>query len=154
MKTLASAADIRAAPAVVWGVLTRFAAYPDWTAAVRVNGGLSAGADLNFAVTTATRRGASRIIRFMGTIEAVEPTRRLTWRVGVPFILHWRFNLRLEPRGATTHFTHEMEISGLGAVWAYPRLDRLVTPTLRRFVDDLKRQSERAQARARPGRRP
>jgi hypothetical protein len=76
-RTIRSAIEIRAPIETVWGVLTDFAAYPDWNPHIRrVQGKVAAGAH----IAIHSRPPGGRMIVMRPEVTKFEPPNELRWR--------------------------------------------------------------------------
>jgi hypothetical protein len=132
-RTIRSAIEIRAPLEIVWGVLTDFAAYPDWNPHVRrVQGTVGNGAH----ITIHTRPPGGRVIVMRPTVTRWEPPHELRWRgtfvSGRLFIGEHGF--RLETIGAgKVRFAQDETFSGL----LVPIYARLRLARTRRGFDEM-----------------
>jgi len=124
-RTIRSSIEIRAPLDVVWGVLTDFAAYPDWNPHVRrVQGTVGTGA----RITIHNRPPGGRMIVMRPTVITWEPPRELRWRG--TFVSGRLFSgehgFRLETIGANkVRFAQDETFSGvLVPIYALLRLSR------------------------------
>ena len=128
---------VRAAPAVVWAILTDARAFPRWNSTVtEVEGVIRKGARLRLHVP-----GTSRT--FTPTVTGVIPNERMTWTGGFAPVFKGVRRFMLTPRdGAATDFTMTERFSGL----LLPLVQRSLPdfgPVFRAYANDLKREAER-----------
>lgn len=131
-RTIRSAIEIRAPLETVWGVLTDFAAYPDWNPHIRqVQGKVDKGTRISIH----TRPPGGRLIVMRPTVISWEPPNELRWRstflTGRLFTGEHGF--RLEPTATDrVRFVQDETFSGL----LVPIYSRLRLPRTRRGFDD------------------
>jgi len=131
-RTIRSAIEIRAPLETVWGVLTDFAAYPDWNPHIRrVQGKVDNGTRISIH----TRPPGGRLIVMRPTVISWEPPNELRWRstflTGRLFTGEHGF--RLEPTATDrVRFVQDETFSGL----LVPIYSRLRLPRTRRGFDD------------------
>ena len=131
-RTIRSAIEIRAPLETVWGVLTDFAAYPDWNPHIRrVLGTVKQGA----RIALHTQPPGGRMIVMRPTVISWEPPNELRWRstflTGRLFTGEHGF--RLEPTATDrVRFVQDETFSGL----LVPLYSRLRLPRTRRGFDD------------------
>ena len=131
-RTIRSAIEIRAPLETVWGVLTDFAAYPDWNPHVRrVVGKVDSGA----RITIHTRPPGGRMIVMRPTVICWEPPRELRWRA--TFVSGRLFSgehgFRVEPMGPNrVRFVQDETFSGV----LVPLYSRLRLARTRKGFDD------------------
>ena len=120
-RTIRSAIEIRAPLDVVWGVLTDFAAYPEWNPHIRrVLGTVKQGA----RIALHSQPPGGRMIVMRPTVVTWEPPHELRWRS--TFVSRRLFSgehgFRLESSGADrVRFVQDETFSGL-MVPVYSRL--------------------------------
>ncbi len=140
-RTIRSAIEIRAPLETVWGVLTDFAAYPEWNPHIRrVRGTVDKGARIS--INTGPPGG--RVIVMRPTVIMWEPPNELRWRS--TFVSGRLFTgehgFRLEPTAADrVRFVQEEIFSGL----LVPVFARLRLPRTRTGFDET---NEALRARA------
>jgi hypothetical protein len=132
-RTIRSAIEIRAPIETVWGVLTDFAAYPDWNPHIRrVLGTVAQGSRLAIH----TRPPGGRTIVMRPRVTKWAPPTELRWRAT---FLNGRLfagehGFRLEPTGASrVRFVQDETFSGL----LVPLYARLRLPRTRRGFDEV-----------------
>jgi hypothetical protein len=112
VKTIETSVTIDAPPAVVWSVITDFAAYREWNPFITaMEGEAVVGARLRGTFQLAGRR--SHTLRPVVTI--VEPLVRLTWRghLVMPGLLDGEHTLALRARGEQTELLHTEHFGGV-----------------------------------------
>jgi hypothetical protein len=140
MKAFAVNTAIRATPERIWALLTDASGYVSWNNTVeKVTGRIALGE----SVTVYPKINPKRA--FPVKVVAVEPTRRMVWRGGMPLGLFQgerTFTLTPRPDGAID-FSMREEYSGLMA----PMITRSIPdlqPAFDEFAHDLKRAAEEA----------
>ena len=132
-RTIRSAIEIRAPIDTVWGVLTDFAAYPDWNPHIRrVLGTVTEGSRLAIH----TRPPGGRMIVMRPRVTTWAPPTELRWRA--TFLNRRLFTgehgFLLEPAGANrVRFVQDETFSGL----LVPFYSRLRLPRTRRGFDEV-----------------
>ncbi len=112
MHQIRTSAFIAAPPAIVWQVLTDFAAYPQWNPLnLSAVGEARLGARVAMTFRNPARAGA--IVAQTVTITAFEPERRLEWVGRVPLLFRGRHVFTLEPEPGGTRLVHGEDLSGL-----------------------------------------
>ena len=129
MQQLDAFADIDAPPERVWGVLTDFAAFPQWNPfIVRASGELREGSRLRVTLQVPEMRP----VTFSPKLLAVRPGREIRWRgvTGVPGLFDGTHALTVEPLpdGRTRFRTHE-DVTGI----LLPVLGKVMRRTQRGF---------------------
>lgn len=113
MSELVTCIDILAPPARVWGVLTGFAAYPEWNSFLSsVQGDLRLGARLVIRLAPPGKPA----VTVRPTIAALEPQRRLVWRgfALAPGFFDGEHSFELAPLGdAACRLIHAERFSGV-----------------------------------------
>ena len=112
MRTIESAIEIDARPAVVWNVLTDFESYVEWNSFIpRVSGDVRAGSRLDLKIDPP----GAREYTITPKITAVEEPRRLVWlgRVGLPHLFDERHTFYVEPIDGATRFRHHVVFGGI-----------------------------------------
>ena len=108
MRTIDTAIDIDAPPAIVWEHLTDFRSYPKWNPHVTAaEGDLSEGGALDIRVERAGVRPREMTV----TVTDVDPDRRLEWvgTLGHRWLFEGRHVLELEPLGDERTRLHNRE---------------------------------------------
>ncbi|MDQ2102887.1 SRPBCC domain-containing protein [Azospirillum isscasi] len=103
---------IDASPAVVWGVLTDFAAYPSWNPfIVNIEGIAGAGERLTIRVVPHGQKGMA----FRPRVLVADPERQLRWRgrLILPGLFDGEHIFRIEPVAAGVRFHHSERFTGL-----------------------------------------
>ena len=132
-RTIRSAIEIRAPLDVVWGVLTDFAAYPDWNPHIRrVLGTVEQGS----RIALHSQPPGGRLIVMRPTVVAWEPPHELRWRA--TFVSRRLFSgehgFRLESNGNNrVRFVQDETFSGV----MVPLYSRLRLPRTRRGFDRM-----------------
>jgi hypothetical protein len=132
-RTIRSAIEIRAPLEVVWGVLTDFAAYPDWNPHVRrVVGKVDKGSH----IAIHSQPPGGRMIVMRPTVVTWEPPTELRWRG--TFVSARLFSgehgFRVETNGANrVRFVQNETFSGI----LVPIYARLRLPRTRRGFDEM-----------------
>lgn len=115
--------DVQATPEQVWGVLTDFAAYPEWNPFIqRIAGDIAVGAKLDAFLQPPGNRG----MRFRPTVLAATPAQELRWlgHLGVAGVFDGEHIFRIEPLGADgVRFVQEERFAGV------------LAPLLLRFIE-------------------
>lgn len=144
MKTIDTATHIDAPPAVVWDVITDFAAYPEWNSFITsIEGDVRVGARLRATFQLEGRKPQT----FRPTVTVVEPGRRLVWlgHLLVRGLFDGEHGFEVRPSGTGTELVHTERFRGI--------LPPLVGGILRATHDAFTRMdaalAERAEARAR-----
>ena len=119
--------SIAAPPAVVWGVLTDTARWPEWNPSqpgFKVP--LKAGARGRIAVASGSR------VRWVPIrMVSVVPERTLSWRGGVRGVFHAVHGFDLMPEGSGTRVDHVEIFSGVIPHLAWAALQRRLMPRYR-----------------------
>jgi hypothetical protein len=130
-RTIRSAIEIRAPLDVVWGVLTDFAAYPEWNPHIRrVLGTVKPGA----RIALHTQPPGGRMIVMRPTVVTWEPPHELRWSSTFvsPRLFAGEHGFRLESNGSNrVRFVQDETFSGL----MVPLYARLRLPRTRRGFD-------------------
>lgn len=125
MERFGASRTVRAAPEVVWGVLTDARRIPTWLTVahdVEVDGAPGAGQRLS---VRGGHRGVSRTVT--ARVDVWEPTRRYGWAVDDPLTLRFRYHLDDGDTATALEAEVEADLDGL------PRLaTRLAVRSLRR----------------------
>jgi hypothetical protein len=138
MKHYDASATIGAAPDAVWAVLVDAGTYPAWDSGVeRVEGTISLGSKIKVYSEVSPGRA------FPVTVSEFEPSRRMTWRGGMPLGLFKgirTFSLT-SADGGGTHFAVREEFSGplLPLMW---RMMPDLQPSFDQFAAGLARRAE------------
>ncbi|GAA1703739.1 hypothetical protein GCM10009792_24870 [Microcella alkalica] len=137
--------EIDAAPAIVWGVLTDTAAYPEWNGfIVEWTGELARGERQNVLL----QPPGGKPQRFRPRIVTLDAGRELVWlgRLGIPGVLDGRHRFVIEPlAGARARLRHEETLTGA----LVPALRRLLTETTPTGFERMNRElAARAEAAA------
>ena len=131
-RTIRSAIEIRAPLETVWGVLTDFAAYPDWNPHIRrVQGTVESGARLSIH----TQPPGGRVIVMRPTVKTWEPPNELRWRSTFlsARLFSGEHGFRLEPITAgRVRFVQDETFSGV----LVPIYSRLRLPRTRKGFDE------------------
>ena len=112
MKKIDTSIRINASPAIVWGVLTDFAAYPSWNPFItNIEGILRAGERLIIRVVPPGQKGMA----FRPRVLVAEPERQLRWkgRLIVPGLFDGEHSYRIEPAADGSRFYHSEQFTGL-----------------------------------------
>ena len=113
MRELRTEIVIHAAPERVWGVLTDFAAYPEWNPFVRrISGEPALGSRLEVRIEPP----GSRALTFKPTVVACEPGRELAWlgRLLVRGLFDGEHHFELHSaEGGSTRLVQREEFRGL-----------------------------------------
>ena len=112
MKQIDTSIGIDASPAIVWGVLTDFAAYPSWNPFItRIEGIVGAGERLTIRVVPPGQKGMA----FRPRVLVAEPERQLRWkgRLIVPGLFDGEHIFRIEPAGDGVRLHHSERFTGL-----------------------------------------
>lgn len=112
MKAIETQIDIRADAALVWSVLTDFAAYPDWNPLIKdITGDLRRGGRLRVRIALRDRRPAT----FRPRVITCQPGRELTWigRVLVPGVFDGCHTFRIAQTGSGVLVHHCERFTGL-----------------------------------------
>jgi uncharacterized protein YndB with AHSA1/START domain len=137
----ASEIEIRAAPDIVWDVLTDFEGWPRWNPDVKtmsLDGPVSEGSKFRW------KAGPGRIT---STIQRVEPPQLIAWTgrtLGIRAIHFWW----LEPRGATTFVRTAESYGGIVARLLRRSLQKVLDRALESGLRHLKVEVERRVPRA------
>jgi hypothetical protein len=130
-RTIRSAIEIRAPLETVWGVLTDFAAYPEWNPHIRrVQGTVDYGA----RIAIHTQPPGGRVIVMRPTVMTWEPPNELRWRSTFLSVrlFSGEHGFRLEPISASrVRFVQDETFSGL----LVPLYSRLRLPRTRTGFD-------------------
>jgi hypothetical protein len=141
-KQLRTQIDIDATPEQVWGVLTDFAAFPDWNPfMVRAEGDVRRGERL----TIRMQPDNGRAMTFRPTVLEAEPNQRLRWmgRVLVPGVFDGEHSFTIEPLGAgKVRLIQEEEFRGILVPLMARTLDRGTLPAFEKMNHALKRRAE------------
>jgi hypothetical protein len=128
--------EIQAPAERVWGVLTDFAAYPQWNPFIpRIEGAQTVGSRLNVRLQPPGGRGMT----FRPTVRTVVPERELRWlgQLVVPGVFDGEHGFRIEPLGPDrVRFVQEERFTGL------------LAPLILRFIERGTRQGFEAMNRA------
>jgi hypothetical protein len=129
---------MRAAPEVVWALLTNAEAYPSWsTTIVRVEGHVKDGERLRLHV-----KGTHRTFR--PRVSMVVPARSMTWSDGVTAIFKGVRTFTLLPQSnGTTEFTMEETFSGVFFALVKSKMPDF-RPIFEAFARDLAAAAERS----------
>jgi hypothetical protein len=112
VKLIETTSRIDAPPEVVWGVITDFAAYPDWNPFITSLGGdLREGARLRATFQLANRKPRT----FRPTVTVVDPGRRLVWRgrLAIPKLFDAEHGFVVRPFDSGTGFVHTERFRGV-----------------------------------------
>ena len=125
--TLSTSIDIAAPAGRVWGILTDFAAYPDWNPFIRRIHGI---ASPRLKLSVRIQPPGGRVMTFRPVVLRVEPERELAWRgrTIVPGLFDGEHVFLLEPHATGVHFVHREHFSGV------------LVPLLRHSLDTTTRQ--------------
>ena len=111
-RSIATAVDIEASPATVWGVLMDFAAYPAWNPFIRsIEGRALAGERLSVAI----QPPGQSPMRFRPRVQRVDEAHSFSWlgNLFVPGLFDGLHEFSLESVGAITRLHHRERFSGL-----------------------------------------
>lgn len=142
MFELSHVAEVEATADDVWRTLLDFEHYAAWTRALRIRGQAEVGGAVDYTPTH-RRAGRAHPLILHCFVTVVEPSRKLVWVTGLPWIMNFEFAFELEPRGARVVVRHRVRVSGLGTFLARWRMAALMSPTFERFMDDLGRRCAR-----------
>ncbi len=112
MKKIDTSIRIDASPAIVWGILTDFAAYPGWNPFItNIEGIVRAGERLTIRVAPPGQKGMA----FRPHVLVAEPERQLRWkgRLIVPGLFDGEHIFRIEPAADGIRFYHLEQFTGL-----------------------------------------
>ncbi len=113
MRVLRTEVSIQASPAVIWRILTDFAAFPHWNPFIRrITGEALVGQRLTVQLTPPNQGG----VTFQPRVKEVEPERAFAWRgqLALPGLFDGEHRFELEPgSGGRTRFLHWERFSGL-----------------------------------------
>ena len=137
MKHYDASAAIEATPEAVSAVLTDGASYPDWDSGVeRVEGAISLGSKIKVYSDVSPGRA------FPVTVSELEPSRRMTWRGGMPLgPFKGVRTFSLTPAEGGTHLAIREEFSGplLALMW---RMMPNLQPSFDQFAVGLAKRAE------------
>lgn len=143
MRHYDASATIEAAPDAVWAVLTDAATYPEWDSGVeRVEGTIELGSKIKVFSEVSPGRA------FPVTVSELEPSRRMTWRGGMPLGLFKGVRtFSLTPADGGTHFAMREEFSGplLALMW---RMMPDLQPSFDQFAAGLAKRAEERESPA------
>ena len=110
MKSIQTEITIDATPETVWGLLTDFAAYPEWNPFItRIEGEPGLGSRLEADLQPEGRKKST----FKPTVTVVEPGRHFEWLGGMKGLFSGAHRFQLEPVGKGTRFQHGERFTGL-----------------------------------------
>ncbi len=131
------AIHVRAAPEVVWALLTDAAGMPSWNSTVtRLDGQIAKGNRLKLHVPMAPDRA------FTPKVTELEPPRRMVWSDGMAPLFRGVRTFTLEPRDGGTDFTMVEVFSGLMLPMIAGSLPDF-GPPFEQYAADLRREAER-----------
>lgn len=130
---------IKAAPEVIWALLTDAARFPVWNSTVTsVDGTIAKGERLALRVPAAPKRV------FRPSVVELEPNRRMVWVEGAPVMFRGVRTFTLAPReDGRTEFTMTEVLRGLAVPMAKGSLPDFA-PIFETYAADLRRAAERA----------
>ena len=140
MRRIATAVDIDATALAVWGILTDFAAYPEWNPFIRrIEGEPRVGARLRVTIQPPGRKPMT----FRPTVVVAEPDRELRWlgRVLMPGIFDGEHAFIVEDKAGDCRLRQEETFRGL----LVPAFAAMLADTQRGFAAlnaALKRRAE------------
>jgi len=141
-KQLRTQIDIEASPERVWGVLTDFAAFPEWNPFMtRADGNVRRGERL----TIRMQPDSGRAMTFRPTVLEVEPNQRLRWvgRVLAPGVFDGEHSFTIEPIGAgKVRLIQQEQFRGILVPFMARSLDRNTLPAFEKMNHALKRRAE------------
>lgn len=137
-------ANIRATPALIWGLLTDAQGFPRWNSTVTgIEGQIREGERLRLHVPGTDRT-------FTPRVSGVVANQRMTWTGGFAPLFKGVRTYTLRPRSdGSTDFVMEERFSGLMLPLVKGSLPDF-GPVFERFAGDLKRQAEGTAARGHP----
>lgn len=112
MKQIDTSIRIDATPAIVWGILTDFAAYPSWNPFItRIEGVVRVGERLIIRVVPHGQKGMA----FRPRVLVAETERQLRWkgRLIVTGLFDGEHIFRIEPASDGIRFHHSEQFTGL-----------------------------------------
>ena len=115
--------EVRAPAALVWDVLTDFAAFPEWNPLIRrIDGVLAPRARLLVRM----KPPGGRAMTFRPTVLRVEPERHFAWRgrTLLPGVFDGEHSFTIEPGARSVRFVHEETFSGALVPFLRGSLDR------------------------------
>ena len=129
--------EIKAAPEVIWKILTDASKYPDWDPGIlRIDGKIAPGQQLTLYTKADPKRA------FKPTVIDYEPNRKMIWRSGMPLgLFQGSRTFLLEPLGDRVRFTLREEYGGL----LLPMIGKSIpdlNPVFAAFVAALKQRAE------------
>ena len=137
MFQLSHEVHVRATADEVWRTLVDFDRYPSWTRCVRLSGRSEVGGAVEYIIAVPQGR-TMRTLSYPSEVFTIDRPRRLAWVSGLPWIMSLRFAFELEAIGAGVRVRHVVEVGGIGSLLARWRLQRLFSPSLERFLEDLR----------------
>jgi hypothetical protein len=131
--------EIKAAPEVIWQILTDASKYPDWDPGIiKIDGTIARGQQLTLYTKADPKRA------FKPIVIAYEPNRKMIWRSGMPLgLFQGARTFLLEPLGDRVRFTLREEYGGL----LLPMIGKSIpdlNPVFAAFVAALKKRAESA----------
>lgn len=136
--------DIAASLAIVWGVLTDFAAYPEWNPGLRFEGQPQPGRSVPMTVTLFGRSLTVPVV-----FEAIVDGRELRWRGGPRWLMVGTHRFEVQSRGlASTRVTQDELFRGVAVPLLWPVLRAELTTFYNAINDALKARAEQIAERA------